>query len=609
MDFPEMKTTVVFKKTLLAYRGGKRLIVHQGGTSSSKTYSTLQVLILIAMTSTVPLIISVVSESVPHLRRGVIRDMQKIMGAAFDPEAFNKTEHIYTFGISIMEFFSADDSSKLRGGRRDILFINEGNNIFKESFDELDVRTRLCSIVDYNPTCDFWLHEILTSKGINDFSTDSSIGDTVFIHSTYKDARSVLPETVVANIESRKDRDPNWWRVYGLGLVGKIEGLIHPTFSTIKDFPKEGVEGYGLDFGFNDPAALVRCKVIGDTLVSEELLYETGLTNQDLDKKFTDLGLIKGRSEIIADSAEPKSIEELYRMGWNIKPSIKGQDSVVAGIQKINQYRQIWTENSTNGIKEQRNYMWDKDKNGKILDSEDKSEFNHLMAARRYYLANKTLGAKGIFDYNIGDERRFTVNWNQASGGTLHYGGFCLMPNNTLYAVYSLWDNKDGMLFIYGAKKYDQVIPEDVARDIIRTAKVKYVQVNKFLCNEVFLASGKSVSKLIIEALREQQAPNRFTRPFNFDLYGSIAYMNSMFAREMVMVHCDLPEFSAQIAGWTFKDNGTDVRENQGYCEALCLIASELKRDISSKKPLPLRQDYRPTKETKEEFKQTWQVA
>jgi len=388
--------TRVYDLNITAYLDKKRRALNEGGTTSSKTYSIMAILCDIARSSKQHKIISVVSESLPHLKRGCIRDFIKIMGDEFSDNNWNKTEHIYTFPNAIIEFFPADDSTKLRGGRRDILYINECNNVHYDSYRELDIRTSRFTFLDWNPTCEFWVHE-------NNLQNEPG---NVFIHSTYLDVKNILPElesadpiaaqtmrAVIENIESNKDKDPNWWRVYGLGLVGKIDGLIHPNFTTVKEWPLHGnEEGYGLDFGFNEPAALVRCKLLNEYLVCDELIYETGLTNSDLDKRFTALGIIKGRSEIIADCAEPKSIEELHRMGWNIKPAIKGSDSVVAGIQKVNQYKQVWTERSTNGIKEQRNYMWMRDKNSKILDCPSNNGYDHLLDARRYYIASKKLG-------------------------------------------------------------------------------------------------------------------------------------------------------------------------------------------------------------------------
>jgi phage terminase large subunit len=311
-----------------------------------------------------------------------MRDFRNIMGELWDDKKWNASDHIYRFDHDVLiEFFSADQPGKARGPRRDILYCNEVNNIPKPIFDELDMRTRRFVFVDFNPVQEFWCHDL---KGRPEVE---------WIHSTYLDARHVLPETIVKKIEAKRLTDPNWFHVYGLGLVGKIEGLIHPHFDTTAEWPTHGnIEGYGLDFGFNDPAALVRCKISGDYFVCDEVIYQSGLTNLDLSMKMELAGLRKGKDEIIADCAEPKSIEELYRMGWNIKPAIKGPDSVVAGIQKVNQYKQVWTKRSVNAIKEQRNYMWQRDKNGKILDIPSNSGNDHLLDARRYWLSKKRLG-------------------------------------------------------------------------------------------------------------------------------------------------------------------------------------------------------------------------
>ena len=387
--------TRVYKENYNAFNNRiKRRALNEGGTTSSKTHSIISLLIFIALKAVKPLIISVVSESLPHLRRGCIRDFVRIMGEGYEDTKFNKSEHIYNFGNgAIIEFFPADDPSKMRGGRRDILYINECNNVHYDSYRELDIRTSRFTFLDWNPTCEFWAH----TEGL---TTDPL---TEFIHSTYQDVKSVVElfdesskatmKAVIANIESNKDKDVNWWRVYGLGLVGKIDGLIHPSFTTIKEMPEHGtLTGYGLDFGYNDPCVLVRCKIMNDFLVCDEVIFERGLTNSDLSQLMESKGLRKGRDEIIADSAEPKSIEELHRLGWVIKPAIKGADSVVAGIQKVNQYKQVWTERSVNAIKEQRNYMWQRDKNGKILDVPSSNGYDHALDCRRYWLASKKLG-------------------------------------------------------------------------------------------------------------------------------------------------------------------------------------------------------------------------
>ena len=258
MDF---QATSVFDRINSAFIAGKRLIVNSGGTSSSKTISTIQFLIFISTYTKKPLLISIVSESFPHLRRGCLRDFRMLMGANWDESCWSATLHEYAFASGAkIEFFSADDPSKLRGGRRDILFLNEANNIKKEAFDELDVRTRIFTIIDFNPVSEFWAHEM------------RDLPHVAWIHSTFLDAVQVLDQSVVDNILSRKDRDPNWWRVYGLGLVGKIEGLVHPMFGQCDLLPDGGREIYGLDFGYSmDPACLVRLRITDDTIYGQQL--------------------------------------------------------------------------------------------------------------------------------------------------------------------------------------------------------------------------------------------------------------------------------------------------------------------------------------------------
>lgn len=338
----------------------------------------------------IPWLISIVSESIPHLKRGAIRDFENILGDQFQESKYNKTDSIYRLEKSMLEFFSADKSSKLRGGRRNDLYINEANNIAKKSFDEADVRTSNKTIVDFNPVGEFWVHdEYLLPDTSHKGGYRPKYDYVAFIHSTYLDAKEVLPSEIVESIESRKDKDPNWWRVYGLGEVGNISGLVHPLFSTIDNLPGSGAVFYGLDFGFsNDPAALVKCVIQGDRLLSHQLLYEKGLSNAAIAKRMVQLGVRKHYDEIFADSAEPKSIKEIKDYGFNIKPAPKGPDSIRMGIQKLNQYHQFWTKSSIEAIKEQRNYRYIEDSEGRLT-QKPIDDFNHLMDARRYALIGK----------------------------------------------------------------------------------------------------------------------------------------------------------------------------------------------------------------------------
>jgi len=371
-------TTEIFEKNEEAWLSNKRRALNEGGTYSSKTYSILQLLILIASHTKSKLLISIVSESLPHLRKGAIRDFFNILDESQDNNPkWNKTAHVYSFGKGVIEFFGANESDKIRGPRRDILFINEANNIPWETARGLDIRTKKFTFADWNPVSEFWAHEYWINESEN-----------AYIHSTYKDALKVVPPEVVENIESNKDKDPNWWNVYGLGKLGKIEGLVYPLFNTVKELPRGDVF-YGLDFGFsNHPSVLVKNVLIGDSIYSRELFHEVGLTNPDIVHKALELGVRKNSDEIFADSAEPKSIEEISQMGLNIFGVKKGPGSVEFRHQKMRQYKQFWTEDSTKCIKEQRNFRYMEDKNGKLTDKTTHI-WSHGMDARDYALMGK----------------------------------------------------------------------------------------------------------------------------------------------------------------------------------------------------------------------------
>lgn len=369
----DIQTTRVYEDNAEAWLSGKRRALNEGGTYSSKTWSILQVLILIAQNAKSRLLTSIVSESSPHLKRGAIRDFFNILDESQDNNRnYNKTEKTYTFGKGIIEFFGADESDKIRGPRRDILFINEANNVPWETARGLDIRTNKFTFCDWNPVGEFWAHEYWINQPEN-----------AYIHSTYLDAVDVIPKEVVLNIESNKDKDPNWWNIYGLGLIGKIEGLVYHLFNQVDKLPNQGELIYGLDFGFSgDPSTLTKHKIFGDEIYSQELFYERGLTNYDICAKMVELGVIKS-DEIWADSAEPKSIEEIYQQGFNIKGATKGSGSVEYGHQKVRQYKQYWTKDSTNCIKEQRNFRYIPDKNGKLTEKTTHI-WSHGMDSRRY---------------------------------------------------------------------------------------------------------------------------------------------------------------------------------------------------------------------------------
>lgn len=344
----------------------KRIRAAAGGTSASKTISILLILIdkaIVYANNGDQLLISVVSESLPHLKRGVMRDFLNIMeGHGYFKESnWNRTDFIYSFGPNTkIEFFGVDTPDKVRGPRRDILFMNEANNCPFESFEQLEVRTKDEIWLDWNPTNEFWFYtEILPYRET----------DLDFITLTYKD-NEALDDNIVKSIESRK-HNTSWWKVYGLGQLGEVEGKIYKDWQIIDAIPHEArLERYGLDFGYaNDPASLVAIYFYNGGYIVDELLHRTHMTN----RKIADYIMNSGTPNalVIADSAEPKSIAEMLEHGVNIIPAQKGPGSVNQGINYVQDQRMSITKKSTNIIKAYRNYMWKTDRDGKIIDTPD----------------------------------------------------------------------------------------------------------------------------------------------------------------------------------------------------------------------------------------------
>jgi phage terminase large subunit len=358
----------------------------QGGSSASKTYSILAVEID-HCTKNPYTETSVVAESIPHLKRGAMRDFMKIMTVTgrFNAARWNATDFRYKFANgSYIEFFSADDDSKLRGARRDRLYMNEANNLSFHAYTELAARTKQSVILDWNPVNEFWFHSELMQDE-----------DVDFLILTYKD-NEACPKSARDFIEKARVKAEtseywaNWYKVYGLGQVGTLQGAIYEDFEVVEgiDVSRAKFVALGLDWGFsNDPTALVAIYRQGDCLLIQELLYSTGLTNQDIADKLRSLGITRAW-EIVADSAEPKSIEEIYRLGFNIKPAEKGPDSVRNGIDILKRFKLQVTKDSTNLIKELRSYTWATDKEGKNTGVPIDS-FNHACDAMRYVALNK----------------------------------------------------------------------------------------------------------------------------------------------------------------------------------------------------------------------------
>lgn len=316
------------------------------------------------------------SESFPHLKKGAIRDFLWILESTnrFDPAKWNKTDYIYTFETgSKIEFFSVDQAGKVRGPRRDRLFVNEANNIPFETFEQLEVRTREFVFLDWNPVSEFWFETELNGKRT----------DVEHIILTYRD-NEALEDSIVASIEARRHR-PGWWRVYGEGLVGEVEGRIYTNWNIVDEIPHEArLERYGLDLGYtNDPTAIVALYYLNGGYIVDGIVYQLGLANRDIADIFKNLP----KALVIADSAEPKSIDELKLHGIAVLPSAKGKDSVRHGIAAVQDQQISVTRRSADLLKEYRNYLWEIDANGRILNDPEKKN-DHCLDALRYAVSS-----------------------------------------------------------------------------------------------------------------------------------------------------------------------------------------------------------------------------
>jgi phage terminase large subunit len=377
----------------------KRIRIIQGGTSAGKTIGII--LYLINKAQREKTTISIVSESLPHLKRAAMRDFLNIMQEHyyFRADRWNKTELTYSFETgATIEFFSVDEAGKVRGPRRNILFINEANNIPFETYEQLEVRTNDEIILDFNPVSEFWVHTDVIPRIDHDF-----------LKLTYLDNEALNPR-IVESIESRKDRE-NWWRVYGLGEIGILEGSIYKDWELIDDIPEAArLEGYGLDFGFSsDPAAVVAVYYLDGYYILDEKLYRTGLTNNQIGNLINQWP----ESIVICDSAEPKSIEEIKSYDVNAVPSVKGPGSVNYGIQLIQDQKIKVTKSSINLIKEYRNYRWKLDRNGKP-ENVPEDIWNHALDATRYAIAylKEGEGGESVFiDTNLAEN---DVRYNQS---------------------------------------------------------------------------------------------------------------------------------------------------------------------------------------------------
>lgn len=358
--------TKVALETKKAIDEGYRIIVHQGGTRSGKTYGIQDLLIGIAYTS--KLAISVCSISLPHLKKGAMRDWKELMEnkGNYDPNKHNMTDQLYTYPLGgYMEFFSVDDAKRVRGPGRDILHINEANLLSLDTWRQLMLRTRKCAIIDYNPADELhWIYDEVLPRE-----------DCKFIQTTYKD-NPFLSKEQKAEIERLQDIDGDFWKVYGLGERGTQRDTVYAKFQLYDTAPDLDFH-YGLDFGFTHPNALVKVTEDEDSLYLEQCLYEPGLTSVDLTERIRP---IVGSKYVYCDGARPEIIEEMVRAGINAYPADK---SVKEGIDFIRSHRIFVHRESIDLQKEMRSYKWKRKPTGETLDEPVKA-FDDLMDAARY---------------------------------------------------------------------------------------------------------------------------------------------------------------------------------------------------------------------------------
>lgn len=428
-----MKSTPIFQKN---WESTKRIVINRGGTRSGKTYSMCQILAIWLINGKIRESDEMVDEGVIHVVRKnkstieatVMRDFEEVL---HDNELYglvehNKTLRQYKFETTkgkyrMVEFIGADDQQKLRGSKRLHLYCNEANELnYKQEFFQLLMRTSGLIFLDFNPDDEeVWINTELEQKRAKDEQ------DVEVIVSTYKD-NPFLPDIMVNEIELLEKTDPMYWKIYGQGEYGKIQGLVYENYFTALASPLKGkFLGYGLDFGYsNDPTAIVSLTKEDDDIYVEELLFEKGLTNDDIATKLKLLGVDKS-DPIYCDSAEPKSIQELCNHGFNAKPAKKGRDSINYGINLIKQFNFNVIEPSYNLIKELKHYKWIEDKDGKTL-NKPVDAYNHCFVGHTKILTTK--GQINIEDIEEGDEvitsqgpRRVIKHWDNGEKQVFRY--------------------------------------------------------------------------------------------------------------------------------------------------------------------------------------------
>jgi len=380
----KIKATVVADEITEAVSNGFTTISEQGSSRSGKTYNTL--LWLIGFVVNNPLFVykvSVVRATLPALKGSVLEDFKEILKRMnrWKEQSFNKTDLIYTFDNgSTFEFFSSDNEQKLRGRKRDILFVNEANEITQIMWQQLKMRTTMFAIIDYNPSFsdDHWICSVNQEEKTYHFIT------------TFEDNIQNLEQPVIDEIKSLKYKNPTLWQIYGEGKQAIVDGLVFPNFETIADIPTQIDKTFiGIDYGYtNDPTAIVEVGIEGENIYIREIAYQTHLMTNEIAQI-----LKKQGKKVISESADPRMIDELARDGVNIVPVQKYKGSIEAGIAKMQTMKIHVTKDSTNVIKEFKNYTYEKNREGKYLNTPI-DMFNHAIDATRYVILTTVMTRK-----------------------------------------------------------------------------------------------------------------------------------------------------------------------------------------------------------------------
>jgi phage terminase large subunit len=374
-----LQGTVVLQKNLNA---NTRIVVNQGGTRSSKTYSLAQLIILKALQEQGK-VYTICRKTLPALKGTAYKDFFNILEEhnLYNPDKHNKSELTYKLNNNEIEFISVDMPQKIRGRKRHILWLNEANEFRFEDWVQLSLRTTENIYLDFNPSDPYsWIYDKVMNRE-----------DCTFIKSTYLD-NPFLPDETIKEIERLKDLDSNYWKIYGLGDMAQPTETIFRQFEIANNVPDEAsLVAIGMDFGYsNDPTAIAEVFKLNDDLYINELVYSKGLTNQDIAQRLRELNITR-QTEIIADSAEPKSIEELHRQNFNVKGAKKGADSINMGIDVLRRFKLHITKNSTNTLNEFKYYKWLTDKNGHIVNKPATNQQDHIIDAVRYVALNKLM--------------------------------------------------------------------------------------------------------------------------------------------------------------------------------------------------------------------------